>query len=211
MRFADHLGHVERSVVSLTREGREAKAVTLARPYNTDAADLWEVLTSPERLPRWFAPVEGEFKLGGRFKVQGNAGGKILECAPPRRLELTWEMGEEISWVSVTLEELGPEQTRLTLVHTAFVSPFWDQFGPGAVGVGWDLALLGLALHLSDPSAEKPDESSFHLQPDGRAFITGSAESWGTADEAGGESADNARRRAAATAAFYTGEQPPGA
>jgi hypothetical protein len=30
---------------------------------------------------------------------------------------------------------------------------FWVQFGPGAVGVGWDGDVLGLTLHLTDPAA----------------------------------------------------------
>ena len=31
--------------------------------------DLWEALTSAERIPRWFAPVSGDLRLGGRFQV----------------------------------------------------------------------------------------------------------------------------------------------
>ncbi|TDD06120.1 hypothetical protein E1292_15690 [Nonomuraea deserti] len=39
--------------------------------------------------------------------------------------------------------------TLFELMHAAEVPDFWSGFGPGAAGVGWDLALLGLGLHLS--------------------------------------------------------------
>jgi hypothetical protein len=43
-------------------------------------------------------------------------------------------------------------------VSQTFMAPMWRtssgfKFGPGAVGVGWDGAVLGLTLHLSDPAA----------------------------------------------------------
>lgn len=37
----------------------------------------------------------------------------------------------------------------MTLEHTAFIEDHWNQFGPGAVGIGWDLAVMGLARHLA--------------------------------------------------------------
>ncbi|WP_373356370.1 SRPBCC domain-containing protein [Pseudoroseicyclus sp. CXY001] len=211
MDFARQLGDVERSVNTLEIDGKAAGAVVLSRRFGTSAGDLWEVLTDPERIPRWFAPVSGELKEGGRFQVEGNAGGQILTCTPPRKLELTWEMQGDVSWVTLELEEVSSEETAFTLVHTAHVSPFWDQFGPGAVGVGWDGALLGLALHVAEPEAEKPDAMTFHETPEGRAFLEGAAARWGTADEAAGASPEDANRRAAATRAFYLGETPPGA
>ncbi len=32
----------------------------------------------------------------------------------------------------------------------------WQQFGPGAVGMGWDSMLLGLAIHLATGEAIDP-------------------------------------------------------
>ena len=81
--FEKHLGQVERSVSSLERGGKPARAVTLTRTYDTTVDDLWDAVTSPERLPRWFAPVGGDLKLGGRYKVHGNAGGEVTACEPP--------------------------------------------------------------------------------------------------------------------------------
>ena len=107
------------------------------------------------RLPRWFAPVEGDLKIGGRYQVENNAGGEIVQCEPPRMFSLTWEFGGDVSWVNVELKAQGPEAVRLTLTHTVKLSPHWEQYGPGAVGVGWELGLLGLALFLADAEAEK--------------------------------------------------------
>ena len=83
--IASVLGLVTRSVRPFEKDGRPASAVTLTRLYDTDVDDLWEALTSAERIPRWFLPVEGELKLGGRYQLKGNAGGTITACTPPQR------------------------------------------------------------------------------------------------------------------------------
>ena len=98
------------------------------------------------------------------------------------------------------------EATRLALTHTALQSEYWDQFGPGAVGVGWEMAFLGLALHIADPSAPKPNEKEFAVSPEGRTFITGSSEGWAQAAITAGTEPEVARATAARTAASYTGE-----
>jgi uncharacterized protein YndB with AHSA1/START domain len=204
--FESYLGKVERKVVSLERDGQPARAVVLARNYDTHVEDLWDALTNPERLPRWFAPVTGEFKLGGRYQIQGNADGTVTDCEPPSYLALTWEFGGGVSWVDVRLAEAGPGVSRLTLTHTAPVSPHWEQFGAGAAGVGWELGLLGLALYLANPDAEKVDEAEFGASAEGKAFSRGSAGRWAEAEIAAGEKPETARMRAKNTGDFYTGE-----
>jgi len=201
-----HLGAVERKVVAFERDGKPARSVVLARSYDTTTDDLWDALTNAERIPRWFAPVSGELKLGGRYQIKGNAGGEITECEPPSFLALTWEFGGDVSWVDarVTVERAG--RARLTLTHTAHVSPHWETYGPGAVGVGWELGLLGLALYLADPEAEKIDENVFAASLEGKALMRGSAERWSEAETAAGEDPEVARGRAKSTGDFYTGE-----
>lgn len=56
-------------------------AVSLTRTYDADVDDVWDALTNPERLPRWFSPVTGDFRVGGAYQIEGNAGGQIL--VPP--------------------------------------------------------------------------------------------------------------------------------
>ncbi|MEO0983004.1 MAG: SRPBCC family protein [Pseudomonadota bacterium] len=205
-----HLGAVARSVVSLEKDGAPARAVILSRTYDTAIEDLWDAATNPERLPRWFAPVEGDLRLGGRYQVEGNAGGEILQCDPPRLVSLTWEINGDVSWVDVVLEAQSPDAARLTLTHTSKVSPFWTEYGPGATGVGWELGLSGLALHLVDPAAARFDEQAFADSEEGKSFARGSSAEWGEAAIRGGEAPAQARASAARTAAFYTGEAGAG-
>lgn len=97
---------------------------------------------------------------------------------------------------------------RLEIVHIAHPEEHWEQYGPGAVGIGWDLALLGLGIHLASGESVDPQEfESWSMSEEGLAFIRGSSAKWGEADIAGGEDPEQARAAAERTAAFYTGEQ----
>ena len=201
-----HLGAVERSVSSLVLDGQPARAVTLSRSYRTGIASLWDAVTSAERISRWFLPVSGTLEPRGRYQLEGNAGGEITACAKLSHFALTWEFGGWVSWVEVALSADGERRARLELTHTAHLSEHWTEYGPGAAGVGWELGLLGLALHLADPDAPKPDEAAFAASPKGRALIRGSSDGWRQAAVAAGEEPDAARAAARRTAAFYTGE-----
>ena len=201
-----HLGAVERVVSSLERDGRPARAVTLSRSYTTTVEDLWDVVTNGERIPRWFMPISGELELGGRYQLEGNAGGVIMACERPSHLALTWEFGEDVSWVGVHLSDDGAGRARLALTHTAHLSEHWATYGPGAVGVGWELGLVGLAIHLAQPTTPKPDEVAFVTSPEGKALIRASSEGWRQAAVADGTDPHAAQVAARRTAAFYTGE-----
>ena len=82
-----------RKVEDRQREGEPVRVVIASRHYETDRDDLWNALTDAERLPRWFAPISGELKLGGSYQLEGNAGGTILRCDAPDHFEITWEYG----------------------------------------------------------------------------------------------------------------------
>ena len=58
------IGTVTREVSSREHEGKLARVVVATRDYDTHVHDLWEALTSPERIPRWFLPVSGDLRLG---------------------------------------------------------------------------------------------------------------------------------------------------
>jgi len=167
--------------------------------------DVWDAITSPDRLARWFLPVTGDLRPGGRYQLQGKAGGEIRACEPPRLLAVTWVFGEgEPSGVRVRLES-GPDgHTVLELEHSALVDPQkWDEFGPGAVGVGWDLTLLGLGMYLRGDIMSDDERAAWPMSGAGRAFVTGSASAWGAAHEASGATADDAGRAARNTTTFY--------
>lgn len=201
-----HLGAVERSVAELERDGEPASRITLVRGYAVAVADLWDAVTNPARIPRWFGPVSGDLRPGGRYQLEGNAGGVITACERPSRLALTWEFGGDVSWVELRLSGGGKGGSRLSLAHTARLSEHWKQYGPGATGVGWELGLLGLCFHLTKPEAPKLDEAAFAASGGGRAFTIGSAERWGRAAITAGTETAMAEAAARRTAAFYTGE-----
>ena len=205
-----HLGAVERSVASPERDGRPARAITLARGYGATVEELWDAVTNRERIPRWFLPVSGELEPGGRYQLEGNAGGVISACEPRSGFALTWEFGGDVSWLEVRFSAAGAGRARLALTHTSQLSEHWNQYGPGAAGVGWEMGLLGLALHLAQPAAPKPDDAAFAASRDGKAFITGSSDRWGQAAVAAGTDPAAARAAARRTTAFYTGagEEP---
>ena len=68
--------------------------------------EVWDALTDPERIGRWFLPISGDYRLGGRYQFEGNAGGEILECERPRRLRVSWVYGEVSSPADVSEVEL---------------------------------------------------------------------------------------------------------
>lgn len=203
-------GLVAREVRSGSREGVPTRTTVARRVYPVGQEDLWDALTSLERLPRWFAPVSGELRLGGRYEIEGNASGSIESCEAPDHFSLTWEFGEQVSWVTVELASVSGG-TELSIAHEGSVEDpeFWTQYGPGAGGVGWDLALMGLDRYLrSDPTFDPTAAEEFATDPQGIAFIEASARDWAEAGIADGDESAAAREAAERTIAFYTTVPP---
>lgn len=198
---------VRRTVGRRTLDTGEASVVTLSRNYPTTPEDLWDACTNPERIPRWFLPVSGELRVGGRYQLEGNAGGEILTCDPPRTFTATWEFGGGVSWIEIGILPDAHGGARFELAHIAHVDDeHWEQYGPGAVGIGWDGALLGLSLYLESGSAVDAAEfEKWTTSPEGIRFHTASGNGWHDADVASGTEAEAARARADRTIAFYTG------
>ncbi len=198
---ADHLGAVERSLTTTTRDGRSMHVLTVSRTYEAAPDEVWAALTTPERLPRWFLPVSGDLKVGGRYQLEGNAGGEILACEPGRHLSISWIFGEQESWVEVMLSG-ADERTELRLQHTLPTDAHWEQFGPGAVGIGWELGLMGLAEHLADATFTPPPPDQL---PDLSDYMKQSSSGWGETDIAAGTDPEQARAAAGRCLAAYTG------
>ncbi|TDZ44999.1 SRPBCC family protein [Mycobacteroides franklinii] len=205
------LNSVRRTVGTRTFEAREARVVTVSQTYDTDAEDLWDACTNAERIPRWFLPVSGDLSVGSHYSLEGNASGKVLTCDPPRAFTATWECGGT-SWIEVTIapEAQNPEgRATFTLEHISDINDddeHWLQFGPGAVGVGWDSGLLGLAGYLASPEDRiTPEEgAAWAASQEGRAFMTGSSERWYDAAVAAGIDPAEARAMADRTTQAYT-------
>ncbi len=203
----DHLGAVERRLSTTERDGRELRRLTVARRYPTTAEDLWQALTDPERLPRWFLPVTGDLRVGGRYQLEGNAGGDVLGCEPPTSLALTWEYGGQVSWVTVSLTPAG-DATLLELVHDLPEDDHWQTYGPGAVGIGWEMGLRGLAEHVASGEALDPEAFMAGMASDeGRAYLAGCSDAWGEARTAAGDDPEESRAAAARCTAAYSGKE----
>ncbi len=201
-----NLGEVDRAVSFRERDGHSAGAVTLSRSFDAAIEDVWDGVTNVERISRWFTPVSGELELGGHFQLEGNASGTITACERLSHFAVTWEFGGDMSWVDVSLEATEEGQSCLTLTHTAILSAHWDEYGPGAAGVGWEWGLLGLAIHLEQPTEPMPGAAEFVASDSGRAFFAGSSEGWAEAAVSARAEPDAARAAAERTTAFYTGE-----
>lgn len=201
---------VRRQVGSRLLEAGEARTVTVSQVYNASMDDVWDACTNPERIPRWFLPVSGDLHLGGRYQLQGNASGTIERCDPPKGFAATWEYGGDVSWIEVRLTPEPKGGTRFELEHIAHVDDErWAEFGPGAVGVGWDSGLLGLANHLASGQAMAPQESAAWVASDeGKQFMALSSRHWCDASIAAGTDEADARAAADRTTAAYTGTAP---
>jgi len=210
MNYDNALGAEFREVAERQHEGKPARVVAASRVYSTSQDDLWDALTNKERLPRWFAPVEGALELGGKYKIKGNAKGKITRCDPPHAFDLTWVIFFNTSWVHVRLKA-QEDGTRLTLEHIMhkgrMSEAHWRKYGPGATGVGWDIGFLSLGLHLAAPDAviDQKEQEAWTKTGAGIAFLRTSAMSWGQSHIASGEAADVAHEMAEKTANFYAG------
>lgn len=200
------LASVKRSVVMAERDGQPTRSISLSRSLAVTLDELWAALTSADRIALWFVPVSGELKLGGRFQLQDNASGTITECEPGSRFTLTWEFGDDVSWLEVNLAHDGDEHARVTLTHTSLLTEHWDTYGAGAAGVGWELGLLGLTMHLEQPGAAMPDEEELATSTAGRAFISASSGGWAQAAIAAGEDPAATHAAEARVTEFYTGE-----
>jgi uncharacterized protein YndB with AHSA1/START domain len=207
----DHqINAVQRTVGARTIDTGEAHVVTVSQSYDTDAADLWDAVTNIERIPRWFLPISGDLKLGGSYQLEGQANGTILTCDPPKNFTATWEFGGNVSWIDVSVSGEGSDRARLVLEHIAEVvdDAIWRQFGPGAVGMGWDSMLLGLAIHLSTgESIEPSDAQQWTGTEDGRRFLALSADEWYTANVGFGVDPAEARAMADRCLKAYLGEE----
>jgi hypothetical protein len=108
-----------------------------------------------------------------------------------------------VSWIEVRLMTEPEGGTRLVLEHIAHVDDErWAEFGPGAVGVGWD---MGLAVHLSSGRPADPRESAeWAASAEGRQFMLLASQRWCAASVAAGTDEAAARAAADRTTAAYT-------
>jgi uncharacterized protein YndB with AHSA1/START domain len=204
--------HSIRQVSSHQIDGRPVNAAMLAVEVGCTRPSLWQACTDPGLLARWFVPVSGELRVGGHFALEGNASGTIERCDPPRGFFASWEFGDSHNWIAVRLTTVGTRATRLELEHLIpTADEIWDGYGPGAVGVGWELALVGLTRYLDGLGPLGGDDAEpWPTTEAGHRFVSAASAGWAqAAREAGSTDADAERLWALRTTAFYTGATLP--
>jgi uncharacterized protein YndB with AHSA1/START domain len=92
---------------------------------------VWEALTTAEFSRKYFSgfAIEADLKIGGAFIARAPDGsvhisGEVIECDPPRRLTITWNVNwpalvEKLGLTLVTYE-IGPagEAVKLTMLQS---------------------------------------------------------------------------------------------
>jgi uncharacterized protein YndB with AHSA1/START domain len=173
------------------REG-DTRTLVIRRRYDADVDDVWDAITTPERLDRWFLSVAGDLREGGRFEFGGDAAtGTILRCDRPRLLRVTWEYGETMaSEFEVRLSPDG-DATRFELEHRMI--PDTVDFGSGPVdplltdpvsgmwgmGTGWEMPLRHyLPRYLAGDLPNRPASEWFEQTPEVQAQADEADAAW---------------------------------
>jgi uncharacterized protein YndB with AHSA1/START domain len=139
--------------------------VVLTRVFAAPIQRVWDALTTPEAMAKWYFTVP-EFRpeVGCRFGFVCDHEGhrwvhecRVTEATRPTRLAYTWRYPDHEGESLVTFELVAEgEQTRLTLRHTGLDTfPKIPQFDRANFNEGWtDLIGNQLKAYLEGASAQ---------------------------------------------------------
>ena len=151
----------------------EARVAAFTRVYDAPVEDVWDACTNPERLRRWYVPVSGDLREGGRFEQAMMGSGEILVCDAPQRLHLS--LGGGVDEIELRLTATPDGGTRLELEHatTADSHEIGGQMYDAifCMGGGYYPRLLALDRHLRGTLPEDYDTLTFFEREDMRPVI----------------------------------------
>jgi uncharacterized protein YndB with AHSA1/START domain len=180
----EHTG-IERALGTKLIAAGEARTAVLRRAYPVSIEELWSAVTDPARVRQWFTEPRGELRLGGTFALEGSGHGRVLRCAAPRMLGVTWSSGPgHPDEVEVHLAKADDGGAILELEHASVAATAPDGVTDAilSVGVGWELAMAWLDRYLRDGTPARPGARSAddRLQPtaEDQALIAESARAW---------------------------------
>ena len=173
--IATQLKAIDREVTRRHGPAGEEVSVRIRRTYDAVIADVRDALSDPERMKRWILPVSAERQAGGSFQLEGNAGGEILRCEPPRLLKVTF--GAPTSLVELRLSAEGEDRTTLELEHTVPIELAQSGAGSLYVGPGWDGGFVALDLYLRDEIGDD-DPVAVANSAEGQELSRQSVDSW---------------------------------
>jgi uncharacterized protein YndB with AHSA1/START domain len=175
---------VDREIGSKQIAAGQARTALVRASYPAAIDDVWAAWTTPNRLDRWFLPVSGDLRVGGTFQLEGNAGGEIKRCEPPRLLAVTWVYGDRpVDEVELRLSEGEDGTTTLELEHATISTQVeWEgqmvNVIPG-VGSGWEVPLAyALPAYLRGELPDKPASEWFEFTPEIMQISLEIAQAW---------------------------------
>jgi uncharacterized protein YndB with AHSA1/START domain len=193
--IASQLEAIHREVATRPIDSGEGVSILLRRSYDAPIEDVWNAITDPDRMKRWFYAVSGDLRVGGTFQLEGNAGGEILRCEPPSLLRVTF--GGPTSLVELRLSADEDRDTVLELEHTVPIEMAGGGVGALYVGPGWDGAFMALGLFLRGEVSADPVAAA--NSPEAQQFSKQSVHTWTAVVELSGTA--TAEELAAATEA----------
>ena len=204
---------VARTVGTRTLEAGEARVVTVSQSYPRPVEDVWDACTNRRAHPA-LVPAGHRRAAPRRALPAGGQRGRRRSSAATRRTRsrATWEYGGDVELDRAAPRPRGRRHARFTLEHIAHVDDErWTEFGPGAVGVGWDSMLLGLVLHLEGDAVDHAGRGhEVAGQPGGRAVRHGVERGLVRGGDRRGRGTRRRRGRREAHHRRYTRRVPPG-
>ncbi|HEV2426913.1 MAG TPA: SRPBCC domain-containing protein [Acidimicrobiales bacterium] len=102
------------------------------------ASAVWSALTDPERLAQWYGEVEGDLRVGGRYRARlyasGWEGNGLIETCDPRRrlVVVSAESGDPADGRRTTVELVADgDSTVVAVEHTGVPVEYLFAFGAG--------------------------------------------------------------------------------
>ncbi|MBA3842517.1 MAG: SRPBCC family protein [Actinobacteria bacterium] len=137
-------------VIGHLRSADGKGVVRMEEHFEVGIDDVWSALTERERLARWYGEVEGELRLGGRFRARVRASGwesdgRVEACEPRRRFLVKSKEPDEPSEdaTEVTLSEDGDGTTLVVEQSGVSLELLW------AYGAGLQIHVEDLAGYLA--------------------------------------------------------------
>ena len=121
-----------------------APELVIERVFQAPRQLVWDAWIDPQRMAQWMGPrdhpavhLEGQIKIGGKWRgcLKSTAtgedlwqGGEYREIVEPEKLVFTffWEgddgKPENVMLITLTFDELGPRETKMTMRQVDFRS-----------------------------------------------------------------------------------------
>jgi uncharacterized protein YndB with AHSA1/START domain len=163
-----NLGDTQHSLYRRQIAAGEARVAVFTRVFDADIADVWDACTDPSRLARWYAPVEGDLRVGGDF-TQGDFGpGTVVRCEAPNLLTVALGGGSPSpDEIELRLHADDDGMTLLTFEHATTIDThtIGGQIFDAVycMGGGYGPRLVTLDRYLHGELADDVDPRLLHL------------------------------------------------